>query len=84
VFNDDGSVIWTCIAGLGKGHSAHEKAYAAERISRDVHVVSYLSSTGYTLTTVLNFKDRTLVGFASGGKNGRSWHPCKGTFEVVD
>jgi hypothetical protein len=83
VFNDDGSVIWTCIAGLGKGHSAHEKKYAAERITADVYLVSYLSSSGYTLTTALNFRDHSLTGFASGGKNGKAWHPCKGTFEAV-
>jgi hypothetical protein len=83
VFNEDGSVIWSCIAGAGKGHSAHEKTYAAEAITADVHVVSYLSSAGYTLTTVLNFADHSLVAFASGGKNGKDWHPCKGTFELV-
>jgi hypothetical protein len=83
VFNEDGSVIWSCIAGPGKGHSSYEKKYASEKISPDIYLVSYLSSTGYTLTTVLNFDDHSLVGFASGGKNGRDWHPCSGTFEVV-
>jgi hypothetical protein len=83
VFNENGSVIWSCIAGPGKGHSAHEKKYAAERITEDVWVVSYRSSSGYTLTNVLNFRDSSMVGFASGGKDGKDWHPCKGTFEVV-
>jgi hypothetical protein len=83
VFNEDGSVIWSCIAGPGKGHSSHEKKYAAERITADVYLTSYLSSPGYTLTVALNFRDRSLTGFASGGKNGKDWHPCKGTFEVV-
>lgn len=83
VFGEDGSVIWSCIAGPGKGHSSREKRYAAEKITRDVHVVSYLSSTGYTLTAVMNFRDGSLAGFASGGKNGKTWAPCHGTFEAV-
>jgi hypothetical protein len=83
VFNDDGSVIWSCIAGPGKGHSSREKKYAAEKITDDVYVVSYLSSTGYTLTVAMNFADHSLIGFASGGKGGKDWHPCRGTFEQV-
>lgn len=83
VFGEDGSVIWSCVAGPGKGHSAREKKYAAERITNDVHVVSYLSATGFTLTTVMNFRDHSLVGFASGGKNGKVWAPCRGKFEAV-
>jgi hypothetical protein len=83
VFNDDGSVIWSCIAGPGKGHSSREKKYAAEKITDDVYVVSYLSSTGYTLTVAMNFADESLVGFASGGKGGKDWHLCRGKFERV-
>src|SRR4051812_24382625 len=71
VFNEDGSVIWTCIAGPGKGHSTQEKKYVAEKITDDVFMVSYLSSSGYTLTVVMNFADHSLVGFASGGKSGK-------------
>jgi len=83
VFNRDGSVIWTCLAGPGKGHSSYEKRYASDRITKDVYAVSYLSSSGYTLTTILNFRNGSLVGFSSGGKNGKGWHPCQGTFEAV-
>lgn len=83
VFNRDGSVIWTCLSGPGKGHSAHEKRYASDRITKDVYAVSYLSASGYALTTILNFRNSSLVGFSSGGKNGKDWHPCHGRFEVV-
>ena len=37
-------------------------------------------SSGFTLTVVLNFATRQLVGVASGGKD---WFPLRGTFEVV-
>lgn len=54
--------------------------YAALRAADDVYAVSYLSSSGYTLTVALNFNDKTLVGFAS---NDKQWFPVKGTFEQV-
>jgi hypothetical protein len=31
----------------------------------------------------MNFRDRRLVGFASDGKNGKTWTPCRGTFDSV-
>jgi hypothetical protein len=49
-------------------------------VSDDVHVVSYLAASGFTLTTVLNFADHTIVAFAS---NDKQWFPIKGTFEEV-
>lgn len=54
--------------------------YAAMRAADDAYAVSYLSGSGYTLTVVLNFKDNTMVGFAS---NDKQWFPVKGTFETV-
>ena len=51
--------------------------YAAMRASDDAYAVSYLSGSGYTLTVVLNFKDHTMVGFAS---NDKQWFPVRGTF----
>jgi hypothetical protein len=54
--------------------------YAALRAADDAYAVSYLSSSGYTLTVVLNFKDHTIVGFAS---NDKQWFAVKGTFETV-
>jgi hypothetical protein len=54
--------------------------YAAMRAADDTYAVSYLSGSGYTLTVVLNFKDNSMVGFAS---NDKQWFPVKGTFETV-
>ena len=79
VFHEDGSVDYHKV-GSGGGKPTHEKAYAAEKISDDVYLVSYLGSSGYTLTTALNFADHSLTGFASGAKE---WHPVKGRFEIV-
>jgi len=81
VFGEDGSVVWRVIEGPQKGKSAQEKEYAVVRVADDVYAVSYLAASGYTLTVVLNFKDKRMVGFASGEK---AWYPGKGTFEVLD
>jgi hypothetical protein len=88
-FHQDGTVEWRD-AGADKGESggtpeqrgaAKERpAYAAVEAADGVYAVSYLASSGYTLTVVLNFRDRTMVGFASSAKD---WHPVRGRFEVV-
>ena len=46
----------------------------------DVYIMSYLAASGYTLTVALNFRDRTVAGFASSAKD---WQPVRGTLEVV-
>jgi hypothetical protein len=63
-----------------KGGRPEAPKYAAMRAADDAYAVSYLSSSGYTLTVVLNFKDHTMVGFAS---NDKQWFPVKGTFETA-
>jgi hypothetical protein len=64
-----------------KGGPAKERPeYAAVRVADDVYAVSYLASSGYTLTVVLNFRDHTMAGFASSAKD---WHPVRGNFEVI-
>lgn len=80
-FERDGTVKWRCVQGEGGDKTHTEQRYDMERVSEDVGVVSYLSSTGYTLTAVLNFRDRTIVAYAS---NGKDWSPARGTFEVVE
>jgi hypothetical protein len=84
VFHEDGTVEWR---DAGTGRSSGEPAgakekpdYAAVRVADDIYAVSYLAGSGYTLTVVLNFRKRTIVGFASSSKD---WHPVQGTFEVV-
>jgi molybdenum cofactor biosynthesis protein MoaF len=93
VFHDDGTVEWRD-AGLappkkpskdtegGRETTRPERApYVAFEVTPKVFAVSYLSSSsGFTLTVVLNFATGQLVGVASGGKD---WFPLRGTFEVV-
>ncbi len=90
VFHEDGTVEWRGVdapqEGAPPGEKNEEKAaptakYAAIRVTDEVCVVSYLATeSGYTLTVVLNFRDNSMVGFASGAKE---WFPVQGTFEVV-
>ena len=79
-FHDDGSVVWRILDGQGRGASAQEKRYATIQVSDDVHAVSNLGASGYTLSVVLNLATGRMVGFAS---NNTEWYSLTGTFEVV-
>lgn len=92
VFYKDGTVVWHSIekdekakpatgSGDAKAAKRPEKPhYAAIKITDDVCMVSYLSQSGYTLTVVLNFLDKSTVAIAS---NEKDWLPAHGTFEVM-
>jgi hypothetical protein len=85
VFHEDGTVEWhepgTRKSSAGAQPPAKEKPnYAALRVADDIYAVSYLAASGYTLTVVLNFREKTMVGFAS---SSNDWHPVQGTFQVV-
>lgn len=87
VFHQDGTVTWSDVDPSKKGQAAgsggtvkEKPQYAATRVADRTYVVSYLASSGYTLTVVLNFGDQRLVGFASSAKD---WYPVVGTFQVV-
>jgi hypothetical protein len=43
-----------------------------------MHLVSYLSDSGYTLTVLVNTHNGQLHGFASGAKE---WYPLTGTLD---
>jgi phenolic acid decarboxylase len=81
VFHDDGTVEFRSIDGTENGKFTKEKEYAAIKVAEDVFLVSYLGSSGYTLTVALNFRNQKLFGIASGAKE---WFPTEGTFEVVE
>ena len=94
VFHDDGTVEWHDAgsppakkpsketAGTHGSPRPERAPYAAFEVTPEVFAISYLSSSsGFTLTVVLNFATGQLVGAASGGKD---WFPLRGTFEVVD
>ena len=81
-FNADGSVEYRDVTGgKAKGKTTREKLCGVEKITPGVQVVSYLSSSGYTLTVVLNFEDMSAHSYAS---NEKGWFPAKGTFEVIN
>jgi hypothetical protein len=86
VFHDDGTVEWRDAgtseppAARASQSRAEKPAYAAIEVAEQAYIVSYLAASGYTLTVVLNFANRQLVGFASSGKD---WYPLRGTFEVA-
>jgi hypothetical protein len=81
-FNADGSVEYRDVTeGKAKAKATREKLCGVEKITPRVHVVSYLSSSGYTLAVVLNFEDMSAHSYAS---NEKGWFPAKGTFEVIN
>lgn len=77
VFAEDGHVTWR---GTTDGKQAGRSEYKAARVSDDVHAVSYLAESGFTLTSVLNFKTGAVVSFASNEKQLVVQH---GTFEAL-
>ena len=77
----DGSITWRAVDGAFKGASAREKHYGAVRINDRTWAVSYLASSGHTLTVVLNFANHQATGFASDDK---TWHQLSGTFDVMN
>ena len=85
-FHDDGTVEWRSAdqaASDKKGSGgAHDRPkFADEKVSEDVRMVSYLAESGYTLTAVLNFENKSIVGVAS---NEKTWAPVHGSFEFVN
>lgn len=78
-FGADGTVTWRT-AGAQRSPSELAARYWVERVGDDVYAVSYLSSSGYTLTSVLDLRTRTLVSFASNEKELVIQH---GTFEIA-
>ena len=81
-FHDDGTVEYRSVDGKeksGKGDDERPQ-YGDMLVSDDVHIVSYLSDSGFTLTLALNFDDCQMYGYAS---NNEQWFPVSGSFEVT-
>ena len=53
---------------------SHVDSYEVARVSDDVYAVSYLGSSGYTLSIVLNFADAHLIAFSSNDKMMQMQH----------
>lgn len=92
-FFPDGTVTWHGVDdGKAKPESNGEKTsakpgqeppgvpYASFEVAPDVHLVSYLSDSGYTLTVTLNLETLQCSGVAS---NAEEWYPSTGTIEVI-
>jgi hypothetical protein len=95
VFATDGTVTWRETGGEDRGSKppsngkqktgkpateAHAK-YEVAAVNDDVCAVSYLSASGFTLTSVLDFASGTVVSFAS---NEKELVPQRGMFEVAE
>jgi hypothetical protein len=81
-FSPEGTVSFREVGGADKGKPATGKQpgirYAAFEVAPGLHLVSYLSESGYTLTVLVNTNDGRLHGFASSAKE---WYPLTGTLE---
>lgn len=80
-FHADGSLTWAKMDGLKRGRAMHETNCNVLKAGADVFVLSYLGSSGFTLTVVLNLALKQLVAFAS---NETQWHQQVGTFDFID
>jgi hypothetical protein len=94
-FGTDGTVSWRETGGdqndarpptngkpkTGKPENEPKAKYQVAAVNDDVWVVSYLSNSGYTLTSVLDFVAGTVVSFAS---NEKELVQQRGMFEVAE
>jgi hypothetical protein len=93
-FGNDGTVTWRETGGdekatkpssngkhkTGKPATQAKAKYEVAAVNSDVWAVSYLSESGFTLTSVLDFDSGTVVSFAS---NEKELVPQRGMFEVA-
>ena len=94
-FGKDGTVTWRETDGeergtkppsngtqkTGKPSTEPKAKYVVAQVNDDVCAVSYLSGSGFTLTSVLDFASGTIVSFAS---NEKELVPQRGMFEVAE
>lgn len=84
-FHDDGTVEWHAVddrsAPGDKPAGIERPEYFAADIGHDACFMSYLSNkSGYTLSLVLNFANRTILGVAS---NDKRWFRVRGWLEIA-
>ncbi|TME68932.1 MAG: hypothetical protein E6H89_04740 [Chloroflexi bacterium] len=93
-FRSDGTVTWRETGAektpkqptngerkTGKGQVDSQAKYEISPVNDEVYAVSYLSASGYTLTSVLDFARGTVVSVAS---NEKELVVQRGTFEVAE
>jgi hypothetical protein len=79
-FSRNGHVTFMEAGGDPNGKPGSAQQYEVASINTDVHTVSYLAPSGFTLTVILDYKTMKLVSFAS---NEKSLTMQQGTFELL-
>jgi hypothetical protein len=79
-FSRNGGVVFREVGASPDSKAGGANEYQVASLGQDVHAVSYLSGSGYTLTVVLDYKTKKLVAFASNEKSLTLQH---GTFEPL-
>lgn len=79
-FSRNGGVTFREVDGDQNAKPGVADQYQVASLGQEVHTVSYLSNSGYTLTVVLDYKTKKLVAFASNEKSLTMQH---GTFEPL-
>ena len=79
-FSRNGGVTFREVGGDPNAKPGAADQYQVASLGQDIHAVSYLAASGYTLTVVLDYKTKKLVAFAS---NERSVTMQRGTFEPL-
>jgi molybdenum cofactor biosynthesis MoaF-like protein len=80
-FEEDGTVTFREVTSDGKGKPTRAEKSEFATVGKDVYAVSYLASSGYTLTVVLDYRTGHLVAFAS---NEKELVVQEGTFEAAE
>lgn len=96
-FDNDGTVTWTETNGnrekkstkpssngqrkAEQGPTARKAKYEVAPVNEEVYAVSYLSDSGFTLTSILDFAAGTVVSVAS---NEKQLVLQRGTFEMAE
>lgn len=79
-FSRNGHVAFREVGSDPNAKAGNAERYEVASLGQDVHAVSYLAPSGYTLTVVLDYKTLRLVAFAS---NHQSLTMQQGTFEPL-
>ena len=79
-FNRNGQVTFREVGSDPNAKPGSADQYQVASLGQDVHILSYLSGNGYTLTVVLDYKTMKLVAFAS---NEKSLTLQQGSFELL-
>jgi hypothetical protein len=80
-FGTDGRVRWSQVGGkAGERREESEADYQATEVAEGVVAVSYLAPSGFTLTSILDTEEGTVVAYAS---NEEELIVQRGKFEEV-